>query len=414
MFKFYILLLILLFQLACQSMQQKHLKTNSYVIFIPGYYGSQLNLKDSGERVWINLSQALWGDQTLALANEDIDVPDAKPLQVDGVLDEVRVIPGLYSMNIYGDAFEGLQTRLKGHSKIIPFAYDWRKDLVHASQKLNALVNKLKSKGAKSISIVAHSMGGMLASYYLIYGDQDYDGAVATFSGARKIDHLITLGAPFKGTMHVFRNMQLGVKAGLNDKALEAHAVASFPSSYTLIPMHNYALIDLKNKDLSDQLFDLKSWKSMNWGLLSNKHEIDQKTYDNRVEFTSLMLKRARHFYRLLHNFQSDKKLETQILFYIGNSEKMIHKALVSKDLKLLFPNTNSENELEGYNKSKLLSPGDGSVTVYSAQPPRSFYDSFDSVNIVETTDSHLELINSEKNLNEISRILMTSAKSKK
>lgn len=374
------------------------------MIFIPGYYGSFLKAEDSQKRVWLTLGGALWGDQTLALNLNNIEVPGYKKMQTDGVFDEISVIPGIYSQNVYGDAIHELQTNLKNHAKVVSFAYDWRQDIVSSAKKLHELVESLYNNGAKEVSIVAHSMGGLVASYYLIYADQDLENAKANFSGANRINKTVIVGTPYKGTMHVFRNMQFGISAGFNDEALNAQAISSFPSSYTLLPYYENALINKSNKDQSKFIFNSNIWIKHNWGLLSHKKELSNSVIENRKSFTEEMIKRAQKFNKAIHSYDFKNQARTKLLYYIGKKNKMINQAIVTEDYKLLFPNKNLNEE--EYQISSLLLEGDNTVTYQSAQPPDVFLKSFSSVEIQERTHEHLELINDEQNLKEISEFL--------
>ena len=393
----------LLILCACETIPAKQ-HTDSYVIFIPGYYGSFLKSESSQERLWLTLGGALWGDQTLALNLNDIQVPGYKKMQTDGVFDEISIIPGIYSQNVYGKAMQGLQRQLQDQAKVINFAYDWRKDIVSSAQKLHELVERLYSDGAKDVSIVAHSMGGLVASYYLIYGDQKLESAIANFSGADKIKKTVIVGTPFKGTMHVFRNMQFGISAGLNDEALKAHAISSFPSSYTLLPYYEKALLNKSEQDHSKLIFSPEIWNKHGWGLLSNQQELSKKVVENRKVFTENMLSQAQKFNKAIHNYNLKSQAPTKLLFYLGKKNKMINQAIVTPDYRLLFPNKNLNEE--EYQISSLLLEGDNTVTYQSAQPPETFYKSFSSLKIEERSHEHLELINDEQNLKEISDFL--------
>jgi pimeloyl-ACP methyl ester carboxylesterase len=140
------------------------------IIFVPGYYGSYLNRFEDNKRVWFTLGQALWGDQTLARSEDDINIHGAVPLKVDGVFNSISLIPGILSIDIYGKIITSLEEGFRGKANIVAFAYDWRQDITHSAQQLAQLVDSLYSRGAPKVAIVSHSMGGLITSYYLLYG----------------------------------------------------------------------------------------------------------------------------------------------------------------------------------------------------------------------------------------------------
>lgn len=399
-----IFVLILFMGVGCQSMSKNKSKKiqDSYVVFIPGYYGSFLKQADNNKRVWLNLSQALWGEQTLALDLNNIKVPGYKKMKVDGVFDEFPVVPFIYYKNVYADAIIGLQAELKDKAQVVSFAYDWRLDLVEMSQKLATFIDKLYSKGAKEVFIVAHSMGGLIASYYLIYGNQSLENSRPNFLGADKVKKAVMLGTPFKGTMHLFRNMHFGPEIAFNNEALKPHAVASFPSSYQLLPSYDRALLSTSNENKSDFIFDEQIWDKYNWALMSNKSEVKNNIIENRIEFTQKMLRRAELLNSALQDFTVDHKNKSSIWFYIGNAKRTIHQAIVNDKYELFFPNKNLKN----MDSSSLLRDGDSTVTVESAQPPKSFYNAFTNIKVNMKKQEHLELINSRENLKEIANFL--------
>lgn len=74
------------------------------------------------------------------------------------------------------------------------FAYDWRKDNRLAAQRLADLADQIAGTGATTISVIAHSMGGLVARYFLESGDFN------SRRGFSLVRILITLGTPHRGT----------------------------------------------------------------------------------------------------------------------------------------------------------------------------------------------------------------------
>jgi triacylglycerol esterase/lipase EstA (alpha/beta hydrolase family) len=84
-------------------------------------------------------------------------------------------------------------------------------DIRKSAQILSAKIEKLLEKfspslGLEKINIIGHSMGGLIALYY-----------VKRLGGHRVVDKLITLGAPFKGTWASYLGM---IPLGLFSKGL--------------------------------------------------------------------------------------------------------------------------------------------------------------------------------------------------
>ncbi len=72
--------------------------------------------------------------------------------------------------------------------------YDWRKDNALAADKLAALIDEaVTQNGATEISLIGHSMGGLVSRYYLESGNFN------TRPGYQSIRRLITLATPHRG-----------------------------------------------------------------------------------------------------------------------------------------------------------------------------------------------------------------------
>src|SRR6476646_1957820 len=139
----------------------------SATILIPGYYGSRLVQPADGKLIWISTAQALFGNQPLTLPIAGLGLPDAVDLSTDGILDHVQVIPLLYAVDGYGSILKALQDQGDSHSTVVALSYDWREDLLRTVRTLDATIRRLRAEGAPDIQVVAHSMGGLIAAYYL-------------------------------------------------------------------------------------------------------------------------------------------------------------------------------------------------------------------------------------------------------
>ncbi len=328
MHRFLLIALICLFSWQCTTSAPPRETTIApvQVIFVPGYYGSTLTREADGETIWFTGAQSLWGSQTLALDTDGLNIPGATSFKVGEVLRSVDFVSSVISKDIYGDIIEGLNTRLAGHAEVVPFAYDWRKDIASSAQQLAEQVEALYAAGASKMVIVAHSMGGLVTSYYLLYGNQDLTNARLNLSGAKRIHAVVMAGVPYKGTLAVFRNMQFGIEFGLNSKALEGLAVASFPASYQILPNYPQALSTLQETDVSDWMLNDKRWDEGNWSLM--KPTTDEATRKNRVRYTSTQLARAKTFHKKLNASSEDLKNNLPFLYFYGDTEPTLHGAL--------------------------------------------------------------------------------------
>ncbi|MDD3487494.1 MAG: alpha/beta hydrolase [Candidatus Moranbacteria bacterium] len=83
---------------------------------------------------------------------------------------------------------------------LFEFPYEWRDSNVQTAQKLKEKIDEVKDQtGRPRVDLVAHSMGGLVARYY-IEGDGYEDD----------VDQLITLGTPHKGSPKSYLTWEAG------------------------------------------------------------------------------------------------------------------------------------------------------------------------------------------------------------
>lgn len=267
-----ILGLLLCSLLACSASVTPHGPyvevSRSAVIVVGGYYGTKLSRVDNGELLWVTASQVFGGAQSLILPLPDLAFHGVA-LQPSGILDEVRVIPWLYSFEVYRPLLAELGRLYGGRVSISPLNYDWRLDLMDAVRLLSAEIRRLKSQGITHIALVAHSMGGLIVSYDLRYGDQELEQAVETWEGTVYVEKVVMAGVPFLGSMWSFRNMQYGRKIGFNSSLLDQQALASFPASYYTLPALGADVLLTPTQHLVRGAIHMTAhWRQQGWGLL--------------------------------------------------------------------------------------------------------------------------------------------------
>jgi pimeloyl-ACP methyl ester carboxylesterase len=154
------------------------------VVVLPGIMGSELTSCHHGKqaRVWMNYLGILcgWLDR-LQLA------PDGRsPFNA-----EYDVFASGILNKYYGELLIALSARWD----VLPFFYDWRKDLDLASSELAA---RIQSRfGDQRVHLIAHSMGGLVARG-LLRSEQDKGE-----SSRLKLGRLVMLGTPNRGSFEV-------------------------------------------------------------------------------------------------------------------------------------------------------------------------------------------------------------------
>ena len=114
----------------------------------------------------------------------------------NGVISSIPVGP--FNLIVYGPLIDYL--RQYGFD-VYPFGYDWRKDLRSSATDLDNYIDDVLSQtGAQKVNIVDHSLGGLLARYYVTSSSLQAD----------KVEQIISLGTPFLGTPKAMRLLRWG------------------------------------------------------------------------------------------------------------------------------------------------------------------------------------------------------------
>jgi pimeloyl-ACP methyl ester carboxylesterase len=152
---------------------------------IPGILGTELINSKTGQTIWPSARRT--SNEGLPInpnleANRDELVPGK-------ILETVRLAKILPEVYVYRDLLEALR-RYAGYREaswddpgvegdrdtFYVFAYDWRRDNVANARDLVQRMQRLKQRLQRpdlKFNIVAHSMGGLIASYAAMYGDAD-------------------------------------------------------------------------------------------------------------------------------------------------------------------------------------------------------------------------------------------------
>ncbi len=245
-------------------------------VIVPGILGSRLERPD-GSEAWLNVGNAF--------GYHDLQLPPIFPLGSNpdslrplGLIGVDGIVPRLFGFNEYADLL-GLLRNAGFHRNVRDngapgavfhvFAYDWRRDLVESARRLGEYLEALaRARGEEDarFNIVGHSMGGLVARYYLRYGDAEPGGPV-TWAGARRISQLILVATPNSGSIFALDAALNGNPVGMSNTTLAARVIARMPSIYQLMPPREATpLVDRKGDPLDVSLQDLETWKRFGWG----------------------------------------------------------------------------------------------------------------------------------------------------
>ena len=117
---------------------------------------------------------------------------------------------------------------------MVLFPYDFRQSVVHNAELLAQEVSQrlahLGGKGDHRVVVVAHSMGGLVARYWL-----------GPLGGHRWCRALITLGTPHRGAPKALQMLVNGLPLGLFSAI--TGVLREWPSVYELLPTYE-AILD--------------------------------------------------------------------------------------------------------------------------------------------------------------------------
>ena len=358
----------------------------SAIVLVPGYYGTRLVRQSDGTVIWISVAQALFGDVPLTLPIPGLGFHDAIPLQPDGMLEKVPIVPVLYDLDAYGSMYEALQAYGREVATVVPFAYDWRDDVMVNVQRLAAVIQDLRAAGMTDVQLVAHSMGGLVTAYYLRYGTQDPNQAVETWEGAAYVAGVVFVGVPFKGTMIAFRNSQYGVTIGLNRTLLQSTAVASFPATYYLLPaMDADVLLTPSLEPLTGAIRNGSYWTRHEWGLLKPA-SLPDDVVARRETYTLEWLARSKRFSTLLlKQAATHPPHSIPVLSITGRGHQTLATGIWNQLQRagapsLIFDEDGLTRAVPAAEPAILFRDGDGTVTTESAILPSAYAQTFQVV----------------------------------
>ncbi|MFA5184314.1 MAG: hypothetical protein WC456_02190 [Patescibacteria group bacterium] len=215
------------------------------VIIIPGIISSYLHKDDYGfPEVWPNLVQ-------MALPGDDSYLDDLKMDAYGEPLSPSLMVPtDIFREIAFNDIFQGLITELTSsgsyteNTNLFVFPYDWRYSIdwiassspYASSTSLRAKIEEIKnSTGAEKVDIISHSMGGLVAKYYIEHVNTS------------TVDKFIDVATPHLGAPKAAKALLYGDDfgftlfgpIGINETKMKEIS-QNFSSAYNLLPSRGY------------------------------------------------------------------------------------------------------------------------------------------------------------------------------
>jgi pimeloyl-ACP methyl ester carboxylesterase len=365
------------------------------VILIPGLTGSELINPKTGQKVWVKFRRFKGDGLRLPIsaniaANKDALIAGDIIRSVKaGLLPRVDVYGGLIDSLVakgYREArFENPPPRGYENTLYV-FPYDWRRDNVENARLLIHKINELKRKLRRpdlKFDIIAHSMGGLIARYAMMYGDTDLPAVnvpTPTFAGSKNISKLIILGTPNEGSPISLRDLingfaLVGIEVNLPFiQRMSRFDVFTIPAAYELLPAPGtIKVFDQDLNPINVDIYDPAVWDKYGWSIFDDKDfgkEFSQAEQRTARAFFVKMLDRAKQFHLALDAVSTKPPAP---LYMIGSECKDTLDAAViyqKKDGKW-----DSVFKADSYEtpdgrkissedlKTKIYGPGDGVVT---------------------------------------------------
>ena len=222
-------------------------KMRDLVVLLPGITGSVL--QKNGKDLWDVSGNALWSALTSLSNNlQALKLPDHDP-GVEPPDDGVRATALIQKFHgVFGlgriDGYTALAHLIANNFEVIAgsvaqptpanfieFPYDWRQSNRTSARRLKRVIDERLAlwrewshwHDARTI-LIAHSMGGLVARYYL-----------EVLDGWRDCKALVTFGTPYRGSVDAVNYLANGYKNVLLDLT---EVMRSFPSVYELLPIY--------------------------------------------------------------------------------------------------------------------------------------------------------------------------------
>lgn len=215
------------------------------VVLLPGVMGSDLSsVRGITSLIWVNPLVFVKGTGRY-LALDDEGQNDRCP--------EVSITPiGLSKM-----VYLRMELALNRAAELFEFPYDWRRPVVYNADRLHESIERWGEATGRKVSIVAHSMGGLVSRAYMARHPK---------AAEKRVRQLIMLGTPNYGATNavstLFGGNDLIDKVdGLNASNQMKPLVRGLPGLYDLLPAPPEFFPSGRPYPADWNLYDAPSWR---------------------------------------------------------------------------------------------------------------------------------------------------------
>ncbi len=225
------------------------------IIFVHGIQGSWLKnqypVDYQDELYWTGVLKKKFGKLHLSSINKEVD------RDID-----TFIFPHQAVALVYESIVEELREEVTENTYV--FTYDWRKDNRLSAKRLavfgDLVLTKAKTHARerkdlipKKVSLVGHSMGGLVIKWYVTQILKD--------KAINMIDKIITIATPYRGSLKAVEALLPGARNFFGMEAQKAMRKASrtLPGVYQLLPSWKSAIVSMNGTNLD--LFSEGTWQ---------------------------------------------------------------------------------------------------------------------------------------------------------
>ena len=349
------------------------------VIVIHGLMGARLTDGESGETVWgvfsVSGLRNRANDRLLAHPM-GLNVPLNElhnPVTSAGLLEqsEIQVMGMSFNFSNYAELIRILEGAgyVSGdaplpdgirYPTLFIFDYDWRRDISENAVLLGQFIAEKRRMLREEyrrlygledfpvkFDLIGHSMGGLVAGYYLRYGgvrfpDDPQAEFPVTWAGSGDVDKVIMVGTPNAGYLDTALEITGGMKLSSGAPLIPPAVFATFPSMYQMLPDPASGAIVASDGSVPD-LWDVNVWTEMQWGLADPAEdeeltgilpEVSDPEERRAIALDHLRkcLLRAEIFRKLMRVTPEDQPDDVKFFLIAGDALETNHTALVGGD----------------------------------------------------------------------------------
>jgi len=257
------------------------------VIIIPGFFGSRLMNSRTGEVVWGRFINLLTSRFKLALNPMRAEDQDLLDLPIDSAdmmgnrdnLVAYDLFDGLAGRDFYRRIIQTL-TQVAGYrvgrldspraeDDCYAFFYDWRRDVAENARLLGEAIGRVRAAHratGSQVDLIGHSLGGILARYYVRFGGRDVltgPSGPPAYAGAKDVDTVVLIGVPNEGSIDTLESHNKGLRIG---RQLPPEAIFTMPAAYQTLPRPRVGpFIDPSGRKLDIDIYAPKNWEKYEW-----------------------------------------------------------------------------------------------------------------------------------------------------